>query len=91
MSKFVKYSSDDYHNFFDSDLSKTDPYLYNSIKLELERQQQHIELIASVNIDSKAVVDAQGSIMTYKYAEENPSKRYGGGCEFVDKAEELAL
>jgi len=50
MSKFVKYSSDDYQNFFDSDLSKTDPDLYNSIKLELERQQQHIELIASENV-----------------------------------------
>ena len=91
MSKFVKYSSDDYHNFFDSDLSKTDPDLYNSIKLELERQQQHIELIASENIVSKAVLDAQGSIMTNKYAEGYPSKRYYGGCEFVDKAEELAL
>tara|TARA_B100000700_G_scaffold62393_1_gene68647 strand:- start:354 stop:1670 length:1317 start_codon:yes stop_codon:yes gene_type:complete len=91
MSKFVKYSSDDYQNFFDSDLSKTDPDLYNSIKLELERQQQHIELIASENIVSKAVLDAQGSIMTNKYAEGYPSKRYYGGCEFVDKAEELAL
>ena len=91
MSKFVKYSSDDYQNFFDSDLSKTDPDLYNSIKLELERQQQHIELIASENIVSKAVLDAQGSIMTNKYAEGYPSKRYYVGCEFVDKAEELAL
>jgi len=91
MSKFIKYSSDDYENFFDNDLSKTDPDLYNSIKLELERQQQHIELIASENIVSKAVLDAQGSIMTNKYAEGYPSKRYYGGCEFVDKAEELAL
>ncbi len=91
MSKFIKYSSDDYQNFFDNDLSKTDPDLYNSIKLELERQQQHIELIASENIVSKAVLDAQGSIMTNKYAEGYPSKRYYGGCEFVDKAEELAL
>jgi len=91
MSKFIKYSSDSYQNFFDSDLSKTDPDLYKSIKLELERQQQHIELIASENIVSKAVLDAQGSIMTNKYAEGYPSKRYYGGCEFVDKAEELAL
>ena len=91
MSKFSKYSSDSYQNFFDSDLSKTDPDLYRSIKLELERQQQHIELIASENIVSKAVLDAQGSIMTNKYAEGYPSKRYYGGCEFVDKAEELAL
>ena len=91
MSKFNKYISDSYQNFFDSDLSKTDPDLYKSIKLELERQQQHIELIASENIVSKAVLDAQGSIMTNKYAEGYPSKRYYGGCEFVDKAEELAL
>ena len=83
--------SDSYQNFFDNDLSSTDPDLYNSIKLELERQQQHIELIASENIVSKAVLDAQGSIMTNKYAEGYPSKRYYGGCEFVDKAEELAL
>ncbi len=91
MSKFSKYISDNYQNFFDSDLSKTDPDLFETIKLELERQQQHIELIASENIVSKAVLDAQGSIMTNKYAEGYPSKRYYGGCEFVDKAEELAL
>ena len=61
------------------------------LNLNLERQQEHIELIASENIVSKAVLDAQGSIMTNKYAEGYPSKRYYGGCEFVDKAEELAL
>ena len=83
--------SNSYENFFDNDLSTTDPDLYNSIKLELERQQHHIELIASENIVSKAVLDAQGSIMTNKYAEGYPSKRYYGGCEFVDKAEDLAL
>tara|TARA_Y100000590_G_scaffold138641_1_gene158725 strand:- start:425 stop:1741 length:1317 start_codon:yes stop_codon:yes gene_type:complete len=91
MSELNKYLSDTYQNFFDNDLSKTDPDLYNSIKLELERQQQHIELIASENIVSKAVLDAQGSIMTNKYAEGYPSKRYYGGCEFVDKAEDLAI
>ena len=91
MSKLNKYMSNDYQNFFDSDLSVTDPDLYKSIKLELERQQEHIELIASENIVSKAVLDAQGSIMTNKYAEGYPAKRYYGGCEFVDKAEELAL
>jgi len=91
MVKINKYTSNDFENFFDKDLSLTDPDLYNSIKLELERQQQHIELIASENIVSKAVLDAQGSIMTNKYAEGYPSKRYYGGCEFVDKAEELAL
>ncbi len=91
MSKFNKYTSDSFQNYFDTDLSKTDPDLYKSIKLELQRQQQHIELIASENIVSKAVLDAQGSIMTNKYAEGYPSKRYYGGCEFVDRAEELAL
>ena len=91
MTKLKNYLSDSYQNFFDSNLSLTDPDLYQSIKLELERQQQHIELIASENIVSKAVLDAQGSIMTNKYAEGYPSKRYYGGCEFVDKAEELAL
>jgi len=91
MTKLNKYKSDNYQIFFDNNLSTTDPDLYNSIKLELERQQQHIELIASENIVSKAVLDAQGSIMTNKYAEGYPSKRYYGGCEFVDKAEDLAL
>ena len=91
MNKLNNYTSSDFQNFFDNDLSKTDPDLFSSIKLELERQQQHIELIASENIVSKAVLDAQGSIMTNKYAEGYPSKRYYGGCEFVDKAENLAL
>ena len=91
MTKLNKYTSDSYENFFDNDLSISDPDLYNSIKLELKRQQEHIELIASENIVSKAVLDAQGSIMTNKYAEGYPAKRYYGGCEFVDKAEELAL
>ena len=80
-----------FKNFFDNNLSTTDPDVFNSIKLELERQQQHIELIASENIVSKAVLYAQGSIMTNKYAEGYPAKRYYGGCDFVDKAEDLAL
>tara|TARA_B100001123_G_scaffold303598_1_gene338920 strand:- start:322 stop:1638 length:1317 start_codon:yes stop_codon:yes gene_type:complete len=91
MTKLNKYTSNAYQDFFDNDLSVSDPDLFDSIKLELERQQQHIELIASENIVSKAILDAQGSIMTNKYAEGYPSKRYYGGCEFVDKAEELAL
>ena len=91
MPKINKYISNDYQNFFDNDLSKTDPDLYNSIKLELRRQQEHIELIASENIVSKAVLDAQGSVLTNKYAEGYPSKRYYGWCEFVDIAENLAL
>ena len=69
MTKNNMYSSENYKNFFDKDLSNTDPDLFNSIKLELLRQQEHIELIASENIVSKAVLDAQGSIMTNKYAE----------------------
>ena len=91
MAKLSKYTSNDYENFFDNVLSKSDPELYNSVKLELERQQQHIELIASENIVSRAVLEAQGSIMTNKYAEGYSSKRYYGGCEFVDKAEDLAV
>ncbi len=91
MPKLKNYISDSYQNFFDSNLSNTDPDLFKSIKQEIERQQQHIELIASENIVSKAVLDAQGSIMTNKYAEGYPAKRYYGGCEFVDRAEELAL
>ena len=79
MTKLNKYLSDSYKNFFDNNLFSTDPELYESIKLELERQQQHIELIASENIVSKAVLDAQGSIMTNKYAEGYPAKRYYGG------------
>ena len=91
MVKTNKYLSNSYQNFFDNDLSKTDPELFKSINLELKRQQEHIELIASENIVSKAVLDAQGSILTNKYAEGYSSKRYYGGCEFVDIAEDLAL
>tara|TARA_Y100000590_G_scaffold428218_1_gene539285 strand:- start:39 stop:1355 length:1317 start_codon:yes stop_codon:yes gene_type:complete len=91
MSKLNKYLSDTYENFFDSNLSISDPELFKSINLELKRQQEHIELIASENIVSKAVLDAQGSVLTNKYAEGYPSKRYYGGCEYVDIAENLAL
>jgi len=91
MTKINKYISDNYENFFDNDLSISDPDLHNAIKLEVRRQQEHIELIASENIVSKAVLDAQGSVLTNKYAEGYPSKRYYGGCEFVDIAENLAL
>jgi glycine hydroxymethyltransferase len=91
MTKINNYTSEDYKDFFDKNLSSVDPDLFSSIEQEFQRQQQHIELIASENIVSKAVLDAQGSIMTNKYAEGYPSKRYYGGCEFVDKAEVLAL
>ena len=78
-------------NFFKQGLNDSDPELYSSIKKELSRQQEEIELIASENITSRAVMEAQGSIMTNKYAEGYPGKRYYGGCECVDVAENLAI
>ena len=78
-------------NFFSSNLERADKDLYQSISQELSRQQNQIELIASENIVSKAVLEAQGSIMTNKYAEGYSAKRYYGGCEFVDIAENLAI
>lgn len=68
-----------------------DPQVYDALMKELNRQETHIELIASENFVSKAVLEAQGSIMTNKYAEGYPGKRYYGGCEFVDIAEQLAI
>ena len=78
-------------HFFSSSLEQTDRDLFDSISQELNRQQNQIELIASENIVSKAVLEAQGSIMTNKYAEGYSAKRYYGGCEFVDIAENLAI
>jgi glycine hydroxymethyltransferase len=78
-------------NFFSQKLEQSDKELYSSISKELLRQQNQIELIASENIVSKAVLEAQGSIMTNKYAEGYSAKRYYGGCEFVDIAENLAI
>jgi len=77
--------------FFDHALAETDPELARAVALELERQQNDIELIASENIVSRAVLEAQGSVLTNKYAEGYPGRRYYGGCEFVDIAEELAI
>jgi glycine hydroxymethyltransferase len=77
--------------FFATDLATADPQIASSIADELGRQQSQIELIASENIVSRAVLEAQGSIMTNKYAEGYPGRRYYGGCEFVDVAEELAI
>jgi glycine hydroxymethyltransferase len=77
--------------FFTTPLSQRDPELFESITKELRRQQTQIELIASENIVSRAVLDAQGTVLTNKYAEGYPGKRYYGGCEFVDKAETLAI
>ncbi len=79
------------HNFFTSDLSVVDPEINVIVDDELKRQQNQIELIASENFTSHAVMMAQGSILTNKYAEGYPHKRYYGGCEIVDKAEVLAI
>ena len=77
--------------FFSNTLAETDPDIAGAISNELGRQQHEIELIASENIVSRAVLEAQGSIMTNKYAEGYPGKRYYGGCQFVDVAETLAI
>ena len=87
MSKELKINN----NFFEQSLKDSDPELYSSISEELDRQKNHLELIASENIASKAVIEAQGSVLTNKYAEGYPGKRYYGGCEFVDKSENLAI
>ena len=79
------------NSFFKLDLIDIDKELHSSIESEFLRQQNHIELIASENIVSKAVLQAQGSVLTNKYAEGYPSKRYYGGCEHVDVAENLAI
>jgi glycine hydroxymethyltransferase len=79
------------HDFFEMHLKDSDPELYNAISSENQRQQDQIELIASENIASRAVIEAQGSVLTNKYAEGYPSKRYYQGCEFVDVSESLAI
>jgi glycine hydroxymethyltransferase len=77
--------------FFTQGLSKTDPEIFSAIRSEFHRQQEKIELIASENIVSKAVLEAQGSVLTNKYAEGYPGRRYYGGCEWVDVVETLAI
>ena len=77
--------------FFNKDINEYDSFLSNIINKELERQQNQIELIASENIVSRSVLQAQGSVLTNKYAEGLPGKRYYGGCEFVDEVEQLAI
>ena len=72
-------------------LKTIDRDIYDAIELEKKRQRENIELIASENFVSLAVLEAQGSIMTNKYAEGYPNRRYYGGCEFVDIAEQLAI
>ena len=78
-------------NYFTQSLKDRDPALYASMQDELHRQQHEIELIASENIVSQAVLEAQGSVLTNKYAEGYPGKRYYGGCQYVDVAENLAI
>ena len=75
----------------DQSIEQYDPELWSSIKKESIRQEEHIELIASENYASTRILEAQGSVLTNKYAEGYPSKRYYGGCEYVDIAEELAI
>jgi glycine hydroxymethyltransferase len=77
--------------FFGADLATADKDIFDRIGRELDRQQNQIELIASENIVSKAVLEAQGSILTNKYAEGYPGKRYYGGCEYVDEIETIAV
>src|SRR5260221_898215 len=83
--------SADLERFFGETLADGDPEIFAAIGQELARQQSQIELIASENIVSAAVLEAQGSVLTNKYAEGYPGKRYYGGCEFVDIAERLAI
>jgi len=84
-------SASDNETFFTASVRDTDPEIAEAIGLELGRQRDEIELIASENIVSRAVLEAQGSVLTNKYAEGLPGKRYYGGCQFVDIAEKLAI
>ncbi|MFM6967318.1 MAG: serine hydroxymethyltransferase, partial [Microbacteriaceae bacterium] len=79
------------HSSFNAPLSEVDPEIAEVLNLELGRQRDYLEMIASENFVPRAVLQAQGSVLTNKYAEGYPGKRYYGGCEFVDIAEELAI
>lgn len=87
----LSHSDIDTSSFFTATLEQSDPEIFGAIRNELGRQRHEIELIASENIVSRAVLEAQGCVMTNKYAEGYPGKRYYGGCEFVDVAESLAI
>ena len=91
MDQTVKKQTAELDAFFNKPLAEVDKEIFDAIESELGRQRHEIELIASENIVSRAVMEAQGSVMTNKYAEGYPSKRYYGGCQFVDIAEELAI
>ncbi len=84
-------TSEEYNRFFTASLAEVDPEITGAVKAELGRQRDEIELIASENIVSRAVLEAQGSVLTNKYAEGYPGKRYYGGCQYVDVVEELAI
>ncbi len=90
MSNESNYINNQYQSFFENSLSNIDPDIHKAITDELNRQQSHIELIASENIVSQAVLEAQGSVLTNKYAEGYSGKRYYNGCAYVDVAENLA-
>ncbi len=91
MSLTAEASNDVSDPFFAAPLSEADPAVSGMIGRELGRQRDQIELIASENIVSRAVLEAQGSVLTNKYAEGYPGRRYYGGCEFVDEVETLAI
>jgi glycine hydroxymethyltransferase len=91
MSQPTVSKPNDFAAFFTAGVAEADPELYAAIEGELGRQRDQIELIASENIVSKAVLQAMGSVLTNKYAEGYPGRRYYGGCEFVDIAEQLAI
>ena len=78
-------------DFFNRPLADVDPEIAEVLQNELERQQRTLEMIASENFVPQAILECQGSVLTNKYAEGYPGKRYYGGCEFVDVAEQLAI
>src|SRR6266513_827969 len=78
-------------NYFNEPLAAVDPEIADVLQRELERQQSTLEMIASENFVPQAILEATGSVLTNKYAEGLPGKRYYGGCEWVDVAEQLAL
>jgi glycine hydroxymethyltransferase len=91
MSTTTSHASSGHDAFFQRSLAESDPEIFDAVSRELGRQRHEIELIASENIVSRAVLEAQGSVLTNKYAEGYPGKRYYGGCQFVDIAENLAI
>lgn len=92
VDKFSNFDGDmEVKSFFEKTLLDVDVDIARAINSEFKRQNNQIELIASENIASKAVLEAQGSVLTNKYAEGYPGRRYYGGCEFVDLAEKLAI